>query len=73
MKVDDSEHLLHLLVQNLRVILRKLGLLLCMVIEGTVMGFRMTMLWAIDVATLAWSLHKANLAVAFPALVGIGL
>jgi len=37
------------------------------------MGFRMTMLWAIDVATLAWSLHKANLAVAFPALVGIGL
>ena len=58
---------------NLRVILRKLGLLLRMVVKGTVMGFRMTVLWAVDVATFAWSLYKTNFTVAFPALVSVSL
>lgn len=68
-----SEHLLHLLVLNLRVILRKQFLLLLVVVVRAVVSFRMTVLWAVDVTTFAGVLNKTYFAVALPTLTSVCL
>ena len=68
-----SEHLLHFLVFNLRVILCKKGLLLLEVVELAVMRFGMTMFWAENVATFTWCLNETNFAAAQPTLIGVCL
>lgn len=64
----DSEHFLHLVVRNHGVILGQHVLVALMVVEGTVVGFGMTVLWAEHVTTFAFSLNEANFAIACPAL-----
>ena len=52
-----SDHFLHLLVHNLRVILGQQLLLLGMVVIGAVVLLRVTALWTVDVPTFALGLH----------------
>ena len=58
---------------NLRVILGQLVLLLLVIVETAVMSFGMTVLWAVDVATLAGCLNEANFTVAVPTLTSVCL
>ena len=44
-----------------------------MIIETAVMGFRVTVLWAVDVTTFTSCLDQTYFSVAFPALVGVFL
>lgn len=60
-------------MRDLGIILCKQGLLLLVVIEAAVMGLRVAMLRAVDVAAFAWSLDKADFAIAFPALISVSL
>ena len=64
----SSEHLLQFLVSYLRVVLLKQCLLLRVIVEGTIMGFEVSMLWAEDVSTFAFCLYESDFTTAFPAL-----
>ena len=64
----SSEHLLQFLVCYLRVVLLKQCLLLRVVVEGAIMGFEVSMLWAVYVSAFAFSLYESDFTTAFPAL-----
>ena len=68
-----SEHLLHLLVNDLGVQLGETLALLRQVVKRAVVALSVTMLGAVDEGALAGHLHEANLLVALPTLVLVSL
>jgi len=63
-----SEHFLHLLVGNDRIVLLEEAFLLKMVVKRAVMSFSVSVLRAVNVTTFAFCLDESDFAAAFPAL-----
>lgn len=68
-----SLDLLHLLVGNVRVIFHQLLLMSLEKVIAATMSLSMSMFGAVDISTLAWSLHQSYFPLAFPTLVCIAL